>query len=264
MDKDEIAAIHRAASIYIGPNDRALVDRWKINVPRFPTVRYDALDRCWPRESRGRVADGRRLRSAVLATARDLLADGGCGALTVKALAERHEVSRPTIYACLGPRPDILHSAIDELISANTTMALRCAVESGMNPIVAMADTLWFSIAVDEEFGRQMMFAVETARRTDGRAVAYKPLEANVKSALQMLMRDGVMSASMINPVVRTITSQAIATLTDWATQSRNMNGLYMDLLWGMTLPLLGLLNQHEAAKLKRLLKQCEQIVAYH
>lgn len=264
MDEGEIAAIARAASRYCGPNDRGLVDQWKVNVPRFPTVRYDALARCRESEAGRRIDAHRRLKSALLATARRLIAEGGCAALTIRALADIHAVSRPTIYNIVGQRADILRAAIDEPLAANTTIALRCAEVADLNPIVAMADTIWFSIAVDEDYARQMTFAVHALRRDLGLSVAYAPIEANVGAGLRALARRQAMQPALIARTTHAITRQIVAALTEWAEQPGDLDRLYLDMVWAMILPMLGAVDPGEREALLAWLAACEAGVRPH
>jgi AcrR family transcriptional regulator len=53
-------------------------------------------------------------RERILASARELIAEGGFEALTTRALARRARVTVPTIYNLIGAKDDVLFAAVEE------------------------------------------------------------------------------------------------------------------------------------------------------
>lgn len=76
-------------------------------------------------------------RTDILRAARDLVAEGGIDALTMRSVAERAQVSVPTIYNLIGNRAQVLSALMD---AGGDRLDDLLAGSTGADPITAMVE----------------------------------------------------------------------------------------------------------------------------
>ena len=144
-------------------------------------------------------------QSAILKAARELLDEGGPGAVTMEAVAERAGVGKPTVYrafpdrhavamAALMTETDVVgqrprRSALGALRAQLRTIAERFATTSGrhVTMMLAAADT-------DSELSKSFRHHFVLARRAEGKALLERAIEegsvradADLEVALDLL-----------------------------------------------------------------------------
>ena len=98
-----------------------------------------------------------RRRAEIFATARNILAQGGCTDITVRHLAKESKLSVQTIYNLIGSREKVIHAAVGEHVAMMMTYAT--SAKSYPNPFLAMQDTYWKCAVRSPNYMRNSVFA---------------------------------------------------------------------------------------------------------
>ena len=75
-------------------------------------------------------------QSKILATARDMLDEGGYDGLTMRGLASRAGVAQGTLYNLYGSKDDLVVAAVDDLLAGLSEEARRRTPEPGIDAIL--------------------------------------------------------------------------------------------------------------------------------
>ncbi len=101
-------------------------------------------------DNSARVARAGRTRAAIVATAQDLLLDGGYPAMTVASLAAAAGVSPQTVYNSVGGKPAVVKAVYDRLIAGDDEDVavsdrpeFRALFEAADRPAFAVAYARW-------------------------------------------------------------------------------------------------------------------------
>ena len=98
-----------------------------------------------------------RRRAEIFATARNILAQGGCADITVRHLAKESKLSVQTIYNLIGSREKVIHAAVGEHVAM--MMSYATSAKSYPNPFLAMQDTYWKCVIRSPNYMRNSVFA---------------------------------------------------------------------------------------------------------
>lgn len=86
-----------------------------------------------------------RTRAAIIAAARDLLAEGGAHEFSIQGIADRAGVTRPTVYARFGGRREFLEALVTD---AENRGGLAAAIAASEHPDPVAAVAGWLRSAV--------------------------------------------------------------------------------------------------------------------
>ena len=209
---------------------------------------------------KGRAASASPKRSVILAATRHIIGNAGCNHVKMRLVAERSEVSPPTVYALVGSRHDVLHSALQEGLQVKFAIAERRAQLEQINPCVAFAATKLDAISANESFYRQIdrgarlsMLDVSTVR------AIHDTIERQFHTWLHQMQRDAQLQLPRSMPlstIAKTLAHQLNLPVRGWAAGEYGLSTLRSDLLSAITLPLFAITTEAEHACMNRWLDQ--------
>lgn len=207
----------------------------------------------------------RNRRAHILAMTRRLIAEESYDHVVMRRLADRSDVTIPTIYNLIGGRDEVLRLAISEALRAKIIFARAKAELKQINPILAFVDTIWTCLANDPDYSRQLVRAI-VHQDMDGRLrkIIVTEIRSAVETWLNMLeaagnfRRTGIPTRTMAEFILQ----QIAAAVASWAENRTETNDLRRNLAQGTGLLLLGTLGDEEAAKVTNWLKLLEELIA--
>lgn len=206
----------------------------------------------------------RNRKANILATARQLIAEESYDHVVMRQLAERSEVSIPTIYNLIGGRNEVLQLATSEALQAKIVFAMARSEVEQINPILAFVDTLWMCLVHDPEYSRQVMRGV-VYRNSDGGMGGhlFDEIQAVVEKWLTTTRANGNFRNTGITTraMAGFITRQTAAAVAFWMENGMTAHELRCNLAQGTGLLLLGALPNEAAAGVTKWLKRLEQMV---
>lgn len=227
--------------------------------PSHPVFRADEPA---PRDLlvKGRAASVSPKRSLILAATRRIIGNAGCNHVKMRLVAERSEVSPPTVYALVGSRHDVLYSALQESLQVKFAIADRRAQLEQVNPCVAFAATKLDAIAANEGFYRQIdrgarlsMLDISTVR------AIHDTIEQQFLIWLHQMQRDSQIRLPRSMPlptIAKTLAHQLSLPVAGWASGEGGLGKLRPDLLNAITLPLFAITTSTEHGRMNRWLDQ--------
>lgn len=193
-------------------------------------------------------------RSTILATVRRMIAEDGCDGIRMRRLAERSNVTPPTIYAVVGGKHDVLHAALQEGLAAKFAIAEQHAAAQDVNPIIAFAEVKWHAIATDPSYYRQIARASMGGRLDLSTVKAiHGAIADQFRRWFGMMERDGRLREQArfsLDTVAPLLASQFAVPVASWANGQMSLTRLRTDITASLALPLYGLVTAEEAERM--------------
>ena len=140
-----------------------------------------------------------RRKSLILSHARKIIAEQGFDELKIRDLAERAELTVPTIYNLIGGKQDVLDAIIEELIAKLATLQATVATNQIDEPFILLITKLADLFNEDEDYYRAAFLAGDRSgafeQRSEGGIYARSlifPIEACRVAANAGLLRGQV------------------------------------------------------------------------
>jgi AcrR family transcriptional regulator len=184
-------------------------------------------------------------RATILAAARQMIGELGCAQVKMRELAERSEVTPPTIYALIGNRHNVLFRALQEGLEVKFILAERRAASEGISPILAFAATELDSMEIAPGYYKNM---TRGARFCELDTSSVRGLNETIGRRFQHwleTMRDlGQIRQDQCVPfstVSKVLAHQLNIPVSNWASGNFGVGGLRSEMITAMTLPLIAL-----------------------
>ncbi|MFY9328965.1 MAG: TetR/AcrR family transcriptional regulator [Georgfuchsia sp.] len=204
----------------------------------------------------------RNRKANILAMTRRLIAEQSFDHVVLQRLAERSNVTIPTIYNLIGSRSEVLQLATNEALQAKIVFATAKAELEQLNPILVFVDTLWLGLANDPAYSRQLLRGI-AYRDSDGwiGGFLFREMRSAMEKWLNKLattgnFRDTGMST---RAMAKFICWHIDAAVTSWRENESKLSDLRRNLTQGVGLFLLGALMNEEARSVTKWLKRLEQ-----
>jgi len=158
-------------------------------------------------------------RAAILAAARELIAERGYGAVTVRDLAERCRVSVPTLYNQFGDKDGVLSTAIEEHFLEVLGSTPVTAAKPGYERLLLILDASAGQILALSAYHRRLLEAFAAIRST---APVQLRIAGQLAEALEAELQV-MMAANQLAPwaspalLAGQMTSTGIATAVVWS-----------------------------------------------
>lgn len=207
------------------------------------------------------ISQGRR-KAVILATARRMIGESGCASVRMRQLAERSDVTPPTLYALVGSRHDVVRQALLEGLEAKFTLAEGLAEVDGINPILAFGEVKWSAIAHDPNYYRQIVrgtamgvLDLSTVAAIHDAIAARFLLWFRQMSAEGMLREDLPFQPATVAPL---LARQFAVPVASWATERISLGKLRSDIRASLALPLFGVAAASEVERMTLWLGRAE------
>ncbi|MEJ7935929.1 helix-turn-helix domain-containing protein [Sphingobium sp. AN558] len=194
-----------------------------------------------------------RSRACIFANARQMIADRGYSGVSMRDLAERSGITPPTIYNLIGNRAAVLREAIAEGQQMKVAFASMLSRKTGINPILAYADTILNGLSRSQDYSRHSIHAIvhEKADSELSRLITQRSRTAML-SWLAQLERDGRIGRRVCLKTVAVLISRTILTVVaPWSEGEITIELLKNNLAVGMGTVLMGLMDDSERAQIE-------------
>lgn len=194
-----------------------------------------------------------RSRAHILANARRLVAEEGYDSVAMREVARRSGITPPTIYNLIGNRACVLREAIVEGQQAKVAFASRLARSTGMNPILAYAETILNALSCYQDYSRHSIRAI-VHQRSDlelPRLITQRSRTA-MMFWLDQLERDGRFWRKTCMETAGTLASRPILTaVARWADGGLTIAELRQKMALGVGTVLMGLMGHSESTAIE-------------
>ncbi|MDP6978066.1 MAG: helix-turn-helix domain-containing protein [Myxococcota bacterium] len=197
-------------------------------------------------------------RERILEVARELIAEQGPAAVTMRDLAERGLVSVPTLYVLFGSKNELLFAAVESYFTDIVDKVEVGASERGLSRILSLIETLCRETPRHAEYARSMIDFLGTGSETGALAgLVVEQLADEITSALeQMKKKRQLASWADIRPLGERLAGQMNMTTFAWARHQITDEGLRPAMLYGASVTLLGLARGQASKILEALVKE--------
>jgi AcrR family transcriptional regulator len=181
-------------------------------------------------------------RERILASARELIAEGGFEALTTRALARRARVTVPTIYNLVGARDDVLFAAVEEQTARFLASIGGRTSRAPLEQVLAVSDDCVSELLRVPRYYKallRLMYASESAlaaRRSVGASV----LREFVRGLEAMRAASDLVEGLPVRLLAPQLASQLSSASLQWATGDLDDAGFRRAAREGSQLLLLG------------------------
>jgi len=204
-------------------------------------------------------------RSLILANTRQIISESGFGNVHMRQLAERSEVTPPTIYALVGTKHEVVQQALLEGLEAKFALAERRAALEAINPILAFGAVKWDAIVGDPGYYRQIMRGATSGSLDLSTVLTIHATIADrfllwfeEMTASGFLRKDAPFPPSVVAPL---IARQFAVPISSWVTERITLAQLRPDVIASLAVPLLGVVAETERDRMLAWLER-EQLSA--
>lgn len=195
----------------------------------------------------------KELRASILASARQLVEGKGYDKVALRELAFRSDVTAPTIYSLVGRRREVLRSAILELSLSKITLASELGCTRAKTPILAWVDIQWSVTALYPCYSRQVVRAMAQPGNDDLYEALHKATQAAFLRWLLPIADGGSLRIPVSLPsVAEQLWCLVIAATQRWGNGQADLTEYRRDLMSGVGLMMLGLVDKAEARTIER------------
>lgn len=190
----------------------------------------------------------------ILANTRGLISESGFANVHMRQLAERSEVTPPTIYALVGSKHDVVRQALLEGLEAKFALAERFASIEAINPVLAFGIVKWNAIERDPGYYRQIVRGTSGGSLEAATALA---IHASIGARFQrwfeemkvlgLLRTDVPFHPSVVAPL---LARQFAVPVASWAIERITLAQLRLDIVASLALPLLGIVIEVERERI--------------
>jgi AcrR family transcriptional regulator len=195
-------------------------------------------------------------RAAILAITRSIISESGCDQVKMRLIADRSEVTPPTIYALVGGRHDVIHNALQEGLRVKFSLADRRTLLEDVNPCLAFVVTKLDAIEANPSYYRQIdrgarlgMLDISTVKAildAIERQFGIWINQMHIKGQLD-LPRNIALST-----IIKTLARQLNIPIAGWAAGEYGFGTLKSDLIAAMILPLFAITKNTEQTRMNR------------
>ncbi len=173
----------------------------------------------------------RNRRATILAMTRQLLAERGCEAVTVREIARRSGFALQTIYNLVGPRDHAITDAISEY---SLFVGRVASQELGKEPLPRLVDTWIEAAEACPDFARQCNLIM----LTPSRQIYYRFRDIQIRGMTKLLRLEKEAGRLSQRSSPRKLAEQLVfystAVWVEWADRPFPMAELRERLLWGL------------------------------
>jgi len=204
---------------------------------------------------RDRGIDRRRQR--ILVAARSLIGEKGLANLTMRAIADRAELSVPSIYNLIGGRDDVI-AAVLAAGGSQLSAAMRDAPEEPLPHALAAVDALADIVIQNQAVVRQVLTA--WAPTSGPSSTLFTELRGLIRDAFVEAVRRGQVRRTC-DPDVLASRVEALAggAVLAWAGSTRGDQRLRRELHHGVALVFAATATADSRASFDRALRRCER-----
>ncbi len=204
-------------------------------------------------------------RRRILEAARDLIAERGYDAVTMRDLAERGLVSVPTLYALFGSKTELLSTAVESYFTELVGMVGVVGSESGLSRVISLIETLSRETPRHAAYSRSLVsFMRDTSDTTAGLAdVVAGGLARELTRALEEMRADRQLAQwAHARPLAERLAAQINVMTFAWALHQISDEALRPTMLYGAAVTLLGLARGKAAKDLEALVREHQEAAA--
>ncbi len=182
-------------------------------------------------------------RERILEAARQLIAERGYDAVTMRDLADHGLVSVPTLYALFGSKNELLFAAVESYFADLIAKVEIVQPTSGLGRILSMVETLGRETPGHAAYARSLMNFIGSASETGGlNDLVEGQLSSEFSAALeQMQKKRQLASWADPRPLGERLSGQVSITTFAWARHQLSDEGLRGAMLYGTAVTMLGL-----------------------
>jgi AcrR family transcriptional regulator len=202
-------------------------------------------------------------RERILEVARQLIAERGYDAVTMRDLAERGLVSVPTLYVLFGSKNELLVAAVESYFVGLLGKVEVVSSGSGLSRILSLVETLSSETPRHAAYARSLVDFLGDASETGGLVgLVVGQLASELTSALeQMQKKRQLASWADPGPLGERLAGQMSMTTFAWARHQLSDEGLRGAMLYGTSVTLLGLARGQAAKILEALVREHQRAV---
>ncbi len=202
-------------------------------------------------------------RERILAVARQLIAEQGYDAVTMRDLAERGLVSVPTLYVLFGSKNELLLAAVESYFADLSGQVELVSSGKGLSRILSLAEALSRETPRHAAYARSLVDFIGDTTETGGLvSVVVDQLAAQLNAALeQMQKKRQLASWALPGPLGERIAGQMSMTTFAWARHQLTDEQLRGAMLYGTSVTLLGLARGQAAKILEALVREHQEAV---
>jgi AcrR family transcriptional regulator len=200
-------------------------------------------------------------RAAILASARELIAERGYDAVTVRELAQRCRVSVPTLYNQFGDKDGVLRAAIEEHFLDVLSSTPVAASKPGYQRLVLIIDQSAEQILMLSAYHQRLLEAFAAIRSTAPvqLVVANKLADAMETELQAMIQHDELAGWADPASIASQMTSASIATAVVWSTGMVPDHLFVASMQYSTGLVLLGIARGRIRRPLEQRVQQAQQ-----
>jgi AcrR family transcriptional regulator len=199
-------------------------------------------------------------RERILAATRDLIAERGYREVTMRSIAERCEVSVPTLYNLCGDRQVLLFEAVSSHFTDLLFDTSGAGHKRAHNRVLAIAETCSEEMCRLPEYHRALLgVLVGSDAAQDLSASLTRILAAEMQVGLEEMRSAGDL-ANWADPAVlaQSVAGQLVITSFDWASGRLPDTGLRAGMVYGTSMLLLGVSSGRAATVFGRRARACQ------
>ncbi len=197
-------------------------------------------------------------RERILEVARQLIAEQGYEAVTMRDLAERGLVSVPTLYVLFGSKKELLFAAVESYFTDIVDKVEVGASERGLSRILSLIETLCRETPRHAEYARSLVDFMGNGSEPGALVgLVVGQLANEITSALEQMQKKRQLAAwTDLRPLGERLAGQMSMTTFAWARHQLPDEGLRAAMLYGTSVTLLGLARGQAAKILEALVKE--------
>jgi AcrR family transcriptional regulator len=182
-------------------------------------------------------------KERILEAARQLIAERGYEAVTMRDLAEHGLVSVPTLYVLFGSKQELLLAAVESYFTDLLDKVEVFTSEHGLSRILSLAETLSRETPRHAAYARSLMDFMGTASESGGlNDLVMHQLSDEITAALSQMKKKRQLAAwADLRPLGDRLAGQMSMTTFAWARHQLSDESLRGAMLYGTSVTLLGL-----------------------
>jgi AcrR family transcriptional regulator len=197
-------------------------------------------------------------KQRILAEARQLIANRGYEAVTMRELAEKSLVSVPTLYNLFGGKNKILLAAVESYFGGLVGESARGPGPTGLARVIGLAEVLSRETPRHAAYARSLMSFFGSVSDAGGlHEIAADRLTAELRVGLEQMQRQKQLAAWVDPGALAARLASLLSIITfEWARSRISDAGLRAAMLYGIGAMLLGLAKGTAAADLERIVRE--------
>ncbi len=197
-------------------------------------------------------------KTRILEAARQLIAERGYDAVTMRDLAEHGLVSVPTLYVLFGSKNELLLAAVESYFVDLISKVAVVRSGSGLSRILSLAETVSLETPRHAAYARSLMDFMRNMSETGGlNDLVVRQLSSELTSAIEQMKKKRQFAAwADPAPLGELLAGQMSITTFAWARHQLSDEELRGAMLYGTSVTLLGLARGQAAKILEALVRE--------